>query len=321
MKRYATHSDGPPRRGPHHPNAKRGPLGCDRITRHSGNCRKDGPICAKRARATFRSTAQRVLKPSVPDRLVPRTVRPDPDSADASERTCVSPPRFARPPQRETGGQNVAAPPRRTKPGGRRGGPAGRGRPRAKTRPCRECLGAQSPPNPLPQERWRARTERLWRLMKNTPPSRALETSGGTQQRQLPRCASAPKDRARTPRLRRSASVDLTHHGLPRHVPVVVSTGRSPSCLLTPDRRPPSPPDPLTYQLRQFAVACVTVLPSMIPVSTFFLVHAVPFGTTRFTCLASRCALCRQTARPLPRTPSPSTSPPARSCSRMVLCF
>lgn len=52
-------------------------------------------------RAAFRSSAQRVLRPSVPDRLVPRTVRPEACEAhalaDSVERTSVTPPLRHRP--------------------------------------------------------------------------------------------------------------------------------------------------------------------------------------------------------------------------------
>jgi hypothetical protein len=52
-------------------------------------------------RAAFRSTAQRVLRPSVPDRLVPRTVRPEACEAhalaDSVARTSVTPPLRHRP--------------------------------------------------------------------------------------------------------------------------------------------------------------------------------------------------------------------------------
>ena len=47
----------------------------------------------------------------------------------------------------------------------------------------------------------------------------------------------------------------------------------------------------------------------MRPVYTFLMVHAVPFGTTRYTCLASRCALGRLSPGPFP---GPHPKVPAR---------
>jgi len=180
MRRYATHSDGSPRRGPHHPNAKRGPLGCDRITRHSGNCRKDGPICAKRARATFRSTAQRVLRPSVPDRLVPRTVRPEACEAhalaDSVERTSVTPPLRHRPQGR--GAFLLLA----------------RSRPAREAAPQKSEGGLGCPLAPFSRARKATavaahQEHAAWPCPRSS--GRNSARSSGPQQRQLPRCATA----------------------------------------------------------------------------------------------------------------------------------
>ena len=137
--------------------------------------------------ATFRSAAQRVLRPSVPDRLVPRTVRPEACEAhalaDSVERTSVTPPLRHRPQGR--GAFLFLA----------------RGRPAREAALEKVGRGLRMPPYPLCP---RAKGNGLGGSWGTRRLGRALEASGGTQQRQLPRCATAPKGRARQSRLRRS---------------------------------------------------------------------------------------------------------------------